>query len=199
FIISSALAFFAVLLGMGMNATATLTSYEYAEVSTRGKNDISLIEGQNTTGLDKDYITNWSYGKLETLNLLIPNYMGGGSAEPDTYKENLKASLSRAQSQEEYQYFSQAINYISTYWGDQPFTSGPAYQGAVVILLFLLGLFFVKGRYKWWLLSATIMSIFLAWGKNMMWLTDLFIDYFPLYDKFRAVSSILVIAEFTMP
>lgn len=199
FAISSALAFFAVLLGFGMNATGALTTYEYGQYSIRGNNDVSLIHGQNQSGLNKDYITNWSYGKLETLNLLIPNFMGGGSAEPDTYKENLTASLSRAQSQEEYQYFSQAIHYLSTYWGDQPFTSGPAYQGAVVILLFLLGMFFVKGKYKWWLIAATIMSIVLAWGKNFMWLTDLFIDYFPLYDKFRAVSSMLVIAEFTMP
>lgn len=199
FVISSVLALFAVILGLGMNATGTLTSYEYSKVSTRGKNDINLIEGKNHEGLDKDYITNWSYGKLETLNLYIPNFMGGGSAEPDSYKENLKASLSHAQSQEEYQYFSQAINYISTYWGEQPFTSGPAYQGAVVVLLFLLGIFFVKGKYKWWLVAATIMSIVLAWGKNMMWLTDLFIDYFPMYDKFRAVSSMLVVAEFTMP
>lgn len=199
FIISSVLALFAVILGLGMNATGAMTSYEYGQYSTRGNNDINLIEGQNQTGLNKDYITNWSYGKLETLNLLIPNFMGGGSAEPDTYKENLKASLSRAQTQEEYQYFSQAIHYLSTYWGEQPFTSGPAYQGAVVILLFVLGMFFVKGKYKWWLIAATIMSIVLAWGKNFMWLTDLFIDYFPLYDKFRAVSSMLVIAEFTMP
>lgn len=199
FVISSALALFAVILGLGMNATGAITSYEYGEASTRGKNDISLIEGKNQNGLDKDYITHWSYGKLETLNLFIPNFMGGGSAEPDTYKENLKESLTKAQSQEEYQYFSRAINYISTYWGDQPFTSGPAYQGAVVILLFFLGMFFVKGKYKWWLVAATIMSILLAWGKNMMWLTDLFIDYFPMYSKFRAVSSILVIAEFTMP
>lgn len=200
FIISSALALFAVLLGIGMNATSILSTYEYGQYSTRGKNDVTIFEGSNHNGLDKDYITQWSYGKLETLNLFIPNLMGGGSiAEPDT-KLNLQKSIEQnAQSQEEYQYYMQVVNMIPTYWGAQPFTSGPAYQGAVVILLFILGFFFVKGKYKVWLVSATALSILLAWGKNMMWFTDLFIDYVPLYDKFRAVSSILVIAEFTMP
>lgn len=199
FVVSSVLALFAVVLGLGMNATSALATYEYGQSSTRGANDISLIEGQNQKGLNKDYITNWSYGKLETLNLFIPNFMGGGSIAPEGSKENLKAALSKAQSREEYEYFTQAIDYIPTYWGNQPFTSGPAYQGAVVILLFILGLFLVKGKMKWWLALATLLSIMLAWGKNMMWFTDLFIDYFPMYDKFRAVSSILVIAEFTMP
>lgn len=199
FVVSSVLALFAVVLGLGMNATSALATYEYGQSSIRGSNDISLIEGQNQKGLDKDYITNWSYGKLETLNLFIPNFMGGGSIAPEGSKETLKAALGKAQSREEYEYFAQAINYIPTYWGNQPFTSGPAYQGAIVILLFILGLFLVKGKMKWWLAIATLLSIMLAWGKNMMWFTDLFIDYFPMYDKFRAVSSILVIAEFTMP
>ncbi|MXV38943.1 YfhO family protein [Flavobacteriaceae bacterium Ap0902] len=200
FAISSALALFAVILGIGMNATSIMATYEYGAQSTRGENDVTLFENANESGLDKDYITQWSYGQLETLNLLIPNLMGGGSiAAPDT-KENLKKSIERnAQSPEEYQYFSQAIDMIPTYWGNQPFTSGPAYQGAVVILLFMLGLFLVKGKFKIWLGLATLLSILLAWGKNMMWFTDIFIDYVPLYDKFRAVSSILVIAEFTMP
>lgn len=199
FIISSALALFAVFLGLGMNASGALATLEYGESSTRGKNDVTLIEGQNHEGLNKDYITNWSYGTLETLNLFIPNFMGGGSVVPPEYKENTRASLTQAQSQEEYEYFAQAVDYIPTYWGTQPFTSGPAYQGAVVILLFILGLFLVKGKMKWWLAIATLLSILLAWGKNMMWLTDFMIDFFPMYDKFRAVSSILVIAEFAMP
>ena len=199
FMMSSVLALFAVILGLGMNATSALATFEYGQSSTRGKNDITLMEGQNQEGLNKDYITNWSYGKLETLNLFIPNFMGGGSIAPEGSKENLKAALGKAPSREEYEYFSQAIDYIPTYWGNQPFTSGPAYQGAIVILLFILGLFLVKGKMKWWLLIATLLSILLAWGKNMMWFTEVFIDYFPMYDKFRAVSSILVIAEFTMP
>ena len=199
FFISSALASAAVLLGLGMNAAGTLATLEYGQSSTRGQNDVTLFEGQNQGGLNKDYITNWSYGTLETLNLFIPNFMGGGSVVPAEYKENTRASLTQAQSREEYEYFAQAVDYIPTYWGAQPFTSGPAYQGAVVVLLFILGLFLVKGKMKWWLAAATLMSIFLAWGKNMMWLTDLMIDFFPGYDKFRAVSSILVIAEFTMP
>ena len=146
FMISSVLALFAVILGLGMNATSALATFEYGQSSTRGKNDITLMEGQNQEGLNKDYITNWSYGKLETLNLFIPNFMGGGSIAPEGSKENLKAALGKAPSREEYEYFSQAIDYIPTYWGNQPFTSGPAYQGAIVILLFILGLFLVKGK-----------------------------------------------------
>ncbi|MGI9526840.1 MAG: YfhO family protein [Weeksellaceae bacterium] len=200
FAISSALAIVAVLLGIGMNATGIMSTYEYGAHSTRGVNDVTIFEGDNESGLNKDYITQWSYGKLETLNLFIPNLMGGGSMPEPGTKENLEKAIERnAQSQEEYQYFIQAIDMIPTYWGAQPFTSGPAYQGAVVVLLFILGLFLVKGKYKIWLALATLLSIMLAWGKNMMWFTDLFIDYIPLYDKFRAVSSILVIAEFTMP
>ncbi|MDO5655997.1 MAG: YfhO family protein [Flavobacteriaceae bacterium] len=199
FVISSAVALFAVILGLGMNASSALATYQYGQSSTRGNNDISLFQNQNQTGLNKDYITHWSYGKLETLNLFIPNFMGGSSVSPPEYKQHTQASLSRAQSPEEYEYFAGIVDYLPTYWGQQPFTGGPAYQGAVVILLFILGMFLVKGKMKWWLVLATILSIFLAWGKNMMWLTDIFIDYFPMYDKFRAVSSILVIAEFTMP
>ncbi len=200
FFISSFVALGAIFLALGMNSTSLLATYEYGQASTRGKNDISLLKNDNPNGLDKDYITHWSYGTTETWNLFIPNFMGGGSSEPDSYKTHLKQSIRKnAQSQEEFEYYNQAVSYIPTYWGTQPGTSGPAYQGAVVILLFILGMFLVKGRYKWWLIIATALSIFLSWGKNMMWLTDWFIDYFPMYDKFRAVSSILVIAEFTIP
>lgn len=200
FIKSSALALFAIILALGMNSESLLATYEYGQESIRGKNDVTLLENKNPDGLDKDYITNWSYGKLETLNLFIPNFMGGGSVGTDDYKTNLKSAIEKnVQSQEEYQYYIQAVNYLPTYWGTQPFTSGPAYQGAVVVFLFLLGLFFVRGKYKWWLLSTTLLSITLAWGKNFNALTDFFINNIPLYDKFRAVSSILVVAEFAMP
>lgn len=220
FMKSSALSLGAVVLALGLNATSYIATYEYSQSSTRGKNDVTLLQTKNTNtkGLDKDYITNWSYGKLETLNLFIPNAMGGGSNGTDEFKENLRNSITEGAKGIAHQYAQQdpAMSYediypqvvqslkanlsaIPTYWGEQPFTSGPAYQGAVVLFLFILGLFLVKGKYKWWLLSATVLSILLAWGKNMMWLTDFFIDYIPLYDKFRAVSSILVIAEFTMP
>uniref|UniRef100_UPI0039A60810 YfhO family protein n=1 Tax=Ornithobacterium rhinotracheale TaxID=28251 RepID=UPI0039A60810 len=210
----------ALLLALGLNSSNYLATYEYSKLSTRGKNSVTLLQNEqsNHTGLDKDYITAWSYGKLETLNLFIPNFMGGGSTEPETYKKNLQKSVQQAASELAAQYaaqnpqvsyeqiypqaldaMSQNISAIPTYWGAQPFTSGPAYQGAVVVFLFILGLFMVKGRYKWWLLSATLLSFVLAWGKNLMPLTEFFIDYIPFYDKFRAVSSILVIAEFTMP
>lgn len=200
YFIQSILAIFAVLLAFGMNSSPLMATKEYAQYSTRGKNDVNLFENTNQNGLDKSYITDWSYGKIETLNLFIPNFMGGSSLAQEEDKSNLiKAIGSNVKSEEEYSYYSQYLPYIPIYWGGQPFTSGPAYQGAIVILLFILGSVIVPGKWKWWLLSSSIFSILLAWGKNMMWLTDLFIDYVPLYDKFRAVSSILVIAEFTMP
>ncbi|MCK0204419.1 YfhO family protein [Ornithobacterium rhinotracheale] len=218
--ISLGLSVVALFLALGLNSTNYLATYEYGKLSTRGKNNVTLLQNEhsNHSGLNKDYITAWSYGKLETLNLFIPNFMGGGSTEPETYKKNLQESVQKAAGEVAAQYaaqnpqakyeeiypqalasMSQNISAIPTYWGDQPFTSGPAYQGAVVVFLFILGLFLVKGRYKWWLLSATLLSFILAWGKNFMPITDFFIDYVPFYDKFRAVSSILVMAEFTMP
>lgn len=217
---SSILSVVAVILAMGLNSTNYLATYEYGKESTRGKNTITLLQNEksNHSGLDKDYITMWSYGKLETLNLFIPNFMGGGSSGTDPYKKNLQKAIPLAAGEMASQYTAQdkSLNFqevqaqiahqmqgyiqgIPTYWGQQPFTSGPAYQGAVVVFLFILGLFLVKGKCKWWLLSATTLSILLAWGHNLMWLSDFFIDYIPFYDKFRAVSSILVIAEFTMP
>ena len=220
FAISSLLSLGAIVLALGLNSTNYFATYEYSKASTRGKNTVTVLQNEhsNHSGLNKDYITAWSYGKLETMNLFIPNFMGGGSTGTDEYKKNLEKSIPEIAGGMASQYVAQdnRLNYqevyaqianslsgniqsIPTYWGNQPFTSGPAYQGAVVVFLFILGLFLVKGRYKWWLLSATLLSMFLAWGKNLMWFTDLFIDYVPFYDKFRAVSSVLVIAEFTMP
>ncbi|MDO5510948.1 MAG: YfhO family protein [Weeksellaceae bacterium] len=200
FLKAAAFAFAGLVLAIGINSTPLLATYDYGERSIRGQNDITLLQGAQAQGLEKDYITQWSYGVAETMNLWIPNFMGGGSMEPDTYKTQTRQAIERnVQTEEEYNYLMQVYPYLSTYWGQQPFTSGPAYQGAVVVFLFILALFVVRGRYKWWLLAATILSIVLAWGKNFMPLTDFFIDYIPLYNKFRAVSSILVIAEFAMP
>ncbi|MCT7904216.1 Predicted membrane protein [Candidatus Ornithobacterium hominis] len=200
YFIKSLLAISSVVLAFGMNSSPLMATQEYTQFSTRGENDVTLFEDSNPSGLDKSYITHWSYGKLETLNLWIPNFMGGGSVADEESKPNLKKALeNNVRSPEEYDYYQQYLYYLPTYWGDQPFTSGPAYQGAIVVFLFLLGCIIVPGKWKWWLLGSTFFSIFLSWGKNMMWLTDIFIDYVPLYDKFRAVSSILVIAEFTMP
>lgn len=208
FAIATGLLIGASLIGIGLNSTRLMTTYEYSKETIRGKSDMTLLTDKNS-GLDHDYITHWSYGKLETFNLFIPNFMGGAS-QPD--EENLKNYIAEIQKQQHLldmnnEFNAQAFDYlasspVSTYWGDQPGTSGPAYQGAIVVFLFFLGLFLVRNKwanYKWWLLGATVLSIMLAWGKNFQFLTDLFVDYFPFYDKFRAVSSMLVMAEFTMP
>lgn len=208
FLISGALTGIACLIGIGLNSGRLLSTYEYSKETTRGQSDMTLLQ-ENTNGLNHDYITGWSYGKLETFNLFIPDFMGGAS-QPD--EKNLNNYITEFRKQQQVldldnEFNAQLFDYLagtpaSTYWGDQPGTSGPAYQGAVVVFLFFLGLFLVRNKwsvYKWWLLGATVLSIVLAWGKNFEFLTNLMIDYFPFYDKFRAVSSMLVMAEFTMP
>jgi hypothetical protein len=191
----------AVIFSIGLNATNILATQEYVKESTRGKSELTINPDgspkEATSGLDKDYITEYSYGITETFNLFIPRFMGGGSYE-DVGKNS-----------ETYEFFRnlgatpvQALNEVKqtpTYWGKQPIVEAPAYIGAVVIFLFVLALFLVKGRLKWWLVTGTIMSLLLSYGKNLGFLTDLFIDYFPLYNKFRAVSSIQVILELCMP
>ena len=145
---------------------------------------------QTSGGLDRDYITQWSYGIDETWTLLVPNYKGGAS---------VPLSMSETAMEKANPRYAGLYNSLTQYFGTQPMTAGPVYVGAFVLFLFLMGCFVVKGPLKWALLGGTVFSILLSWGKNMMWLTDLFIDYVPMYDKFRAVSSILVIAEFTIP
>jgi hypothetical protein len=174
------------------NITNLLLTQEYSAQSMRGKSELLSVEKNQTSGLDKDYATQWSYGIAESWSLLIPNIKGGAS--------DILANNKKAMDQVDPQY-QQVIaqNYISSYWGNQPFTSGPTYAGALIVFLFVLGLFIVKGNLKWALLLATVLSMALAWGKNFMPLTDFFMDYFPLYNKFRAVSMTLIIAEFTIP
>lgn len=184
------------ILSFGVNATPLLTTYEYGEHSIRGPSELSSDKENRTTGLDKDYITQWSYGKGETFTLLVPNFKGGASVgkldkDSETY-DVMKKYLGPKSA-------GSIIKQMPLYFGKQPFTSGPVYVGAFVFFLFVFGLFLVKGKIKWWLLTATVLSIFLAWGKNMMWFTDVFLDFVPGYNKFRTVSMILVIAEFTMP
>lgn len=145
---------------------------------------------QTSSGLDRDYITQWSYGIDETLTLLVPNFKGGASAA----LSQSETAMSKANPM-----YSSLYGSLTQYFGTQPMTSGPVYVGAFVLFLFVLGCFIVKGPLKWALIGATFFSIVLSWGKNFMPLTDFFIDYVPLYNKFRAVSSILVIAEFTIP
>lgn len=172
-----------------------LLTYDYGKYTTRGQSELN--EKKVSTGLDKDYALGWSYGVGETMTLLIPNFYGGSSSgelstSSETYKTLIEKSVPVSQAK-------QIIKNAPMYWGDQPFTSGPVYAGAIVCFLFVLGLFVLKGDYKWWLLLATILSIMLSWGKNFQWFTDIFFDHFPGYNKFRTVSMILVIAEFTMP
>lgn len=196
FIKASLMLGIAALLAVGSNITNLWLTYEYGKYSTRGPSELTGDKNNKTSGLDKDYATAWSYGIDETLTLLIPNAKGGASYtkmdEGSSTYQYFKNQYGTAQA-------DQICKQIPTYWGTQPFTSGPVYVGAVVFFLFLLGMFYLKSWIKWWMLVATIFSIMLAWGKNFMPLSDFFFDHFPGYDKFRTVSMILVIAEFTMP
>ena len=182
------------LLGIAINMSNFYHTWEYSKESMRGKSELTQKTknpaDQTSSGLERSYITMWSYGLGETWTLLVPNTKGGASmplAASKTAMEHANANYSPI-----YQAFTQ-------YWGEQPGTSGPVYVGAFVLMLFILGLFIVRGPMKWCLLAATILSILLSWGKNFMGFTDFFLDYVPMYDKFRTVASILVIAEFTIP
>ena len=188
----------AAILAAGTSYTRLKTTIDYGKETTRGKSELTNNLDNKTKGLDKDYATQWSYGIVESMTLLIPNFHGGSSMSS-------VLSIDDSQTLDFLRKFrnkklANALQYrASSYWGEQPIVSGPTYVGAIVIFLFILGLFIVKNEFRVWLLLATIMSLMLAWGKNFMPLTDLFLDYFPGYNKFRAVSMILVIAEFTIP
>ena len=190
----------AVILGVGANSPRLLAMKEYADASTRGKSELTINPDgspkEATKGLDKDYITQYSYAKLETFNLFIPGFMGGGTVEKlDKNSEFYKLLEEKAGKKVADDYSKQVL----TYWGDQPIVEAPAYIGAVIFFLFFLGIFLVKGRLKQWLVTATVFSVLLSWGRNFEFLTNFFIDYVPLYNKFRAVSSIQVIAELCVP
>ena len=183
----------AALLASATSVTRLSTTMQYGTESTRGKSELTTNLDNKTSGLDKDYATSWSYGIAETFTLLIPNFYGGASQGELTTDSETYQAIKRAPNAK------QLIKQLPLYWGNQPFTSGPTYAGSIVMFLFIFGLLFVKSKIRVWILLATIMSIMLAWGKNFMPLTDLFLDYFPGYNKFRAVSMILVISEFTIP
>ena len=201
FIKQSAIVLFAVFIGLGMNAPRLMATKEYAEFSTRGKSELTINpdgtqKEVSSSGLDKDYITQYSYAKLETFNLLIPRYMGGGTVEELGEDSELYQLIASKFGKKGADYFTeQAL----TYWGDQPIIEAPAYIGAIIFFLFFIGFFLVKGPIRNWLFAATVFSIVLSWGRNFDILTDFFIDYVPLYNKFRAVSSIQVIAELCVP
>ena len=190
-----------VMLSLGLNATNLLATKEYADTSTRGPSDLTINPDtspkQDTDGLDYDYITTYSYGKLETFNLLVPRFMGGGSSEP--FPENSATQDALLKMGASPQQAKDTLYQIPLYWGDQPIVAAPAYVGAVIVFLAILGLFLIQGHVKWWLLSGFVLSLLLSWGKNFSILTDFFIDYVPLYNKFRAVSSIQVIIELVLP
>ena len=181
------------LLGVMINLSNLYHPWQYSKESMRGKSELvkANSENQTSSGLDRDYITQWSYGIDETFTLLIPNAKGG--AHQIRLGSDAKA-MAKCDSQ-----YAQYVGQWYQYWGDQPFTAGPVYVGAFVMMLFVLSLFIVKGPMKWALLAVTVLSILLSWGKYFMPLTNVFIDYVPMYAKFRTVSSILVIAEFTIP
>jgi hypothetical protein len=191
FLKTSALLIIPFIIAIGVNFANLYTTYEYGKYSIRGKSDLVSENSNITSGLNKDYITTWSYGVDETFNLLIPNYKGGSSRPFDRSSETYKA-LAQNNNQA-------AAEQFQKYWGTQPGTDGPHYVGAIVFFLFILGLILIKGPEKWWLLAATVLSIMLSWGKNFMPFSNLFIDYFPGYNKFRAVTMILVISEFCIP
>ena len=180
------------LVGVMVNISNLYHTWQYGQESMRGKSELvkENTANQTSSGLERDYITQWSYGIGETWTLLVPNTKGGAS-QPLVMN---KTAMAHADNN-----YIGIYQQIGQYWGEQPGTQGPVYVGAFVLFLFVLGLFIVKGPMKWALLAATVLSIMLSWGKNFMGLTDLFIDYMPMYAKFRTVASILVIAEFTIP
>ncbi len=185
----------AFILAVGANSSTLYDTYQYSKVSTRGGSELSSAtsgETERGSGLDLDYATGWSYGKMESFNMFIPDLMGGSSAggfdsDGEVGKELAKYGV------------REWAQYVSPYWGAQPFTAGPTYIGAVIIFLCVLGLFLLRGRCKWWVVVVTLIALMLAWGRNFMWFTELFFNYFPGYNKFRVVAMILVIAEWSVP
>jgi len=186
----------AVLLAVGSNMVNFWLTYEYSKYSTRSESELANDFETKTTGLDKNYITAWSYGVDETLTLLIPNFKGGSSHNSLSENSETYKLFRKAQGEKN---AKQAIQAQPLYWGAQPFTSGPVYVGAIIFFLFILGMFLLKGPEKWWLLITSILAILLSWGNNFMILSDFFIRYFPGYNKFRDVTMILVIIQVTFP
>jgi hypothetical protein len=202
FAISTGILAVAFTLGVGMNSQRIMANSEYIKETVRGK-QILNSDGQTAgkSGIDKEGILMWSYGKVETLNLFIPRLMGGGSQEEgseEMMNHTKELVQQNATSQQEVDNIQKGFS-ATTYWGDQPGTSGPAYEGAVVIFLAILGFFFAWKKYRYWILGASILTLFLAWGSNFMLVSDFFIDFVPLYNKFRAPSSILVVVELLFP
>jgi hypothetical protein len=197
YFLSLVIIFIAAGFALATNITSLWATYEYGNYTIRGKSELTTNKANRTTGLDKDYATQWSYGVGETMTLLIPNFYGGTDQKLDINSNTAKALRANNVPEENVRQF--VDQHLPMYWGSQPFTAGPVYVGAIIFFLFVLGLLIIKGPIKWWLLAATLLSICLSWGHNFMALTDLFFSYVPGYNKFRSVTMILVIAEFAMP
>jgi len=194
---ASAVLVVAAVFALGVNISNLWATWEYGKYTIRGPSELTHDPENRTSGLDIDYATQWSYGVTETMTLLIPDFMGGGSMrhpgeDSNTYEELVKLGIPAREAKN-------YVQMIPLYWGDQPFTSGPVYTGAIIVFLFVLGIFVVKGKMKGWLVAATLLSVMLAWGHNFMPLTEFFLHYVPGYNKFRAVSMTLVIADLAMP
>ena len=200
FVTQSSIIIIAMLLAVGVNSSRLLATKEYADVSTRGKTALTInpdgTKKEVTTGLSKEYITQFSYGKAETFNLFVPRYMGGGTVESLDEKSNTYQYVSSIAGSKQADGFTKQVY---TYWGNQLIVEAPAYIGAVMLFLFFLGVFILKGKYKYWLVASSVFAILMSWGKNFQFLANFFIDYVPLYNKFRAVSSFQVIAELCIP
>lgn len=196
FIFASGVLLIGTVMALLPNTNMLYVNYEMGQISIRGKSELkSETENKSSSGLDKDYALAWSLGKAETITLLIPNSFGGSSHYTLGENSNLYEAFKKNGVPNPKKY----LEYSPTYWGTMPFTSGPNYFGAIIIFLFVLGIFIVKGHEKWWILAATIIFIMLAWGKNLEWFTDLFFYNFPFYNKFRSVSTALIIPALTIP
>ena len=196
FFAASALLLFIGIIGIATNANKLIPTYEYTPYTMRGGSELSAdSDSHNDKGLDLDYATAWSYGISEMPNLLIPNFNGGASSGELPMDSETGKLLKRAGQPN----LRQTLKHMPLYWGPQPFTAGPMYMGAITIFLFVLGLALCNGREKWWLVAATVIAIFLAWGNHFMWFTRLWFEYAPMYNKFRTVSMALIVLQVTLP
>ncbi len=197
FLISTSIIGGSYVLALIPNVTGLITTYEYSKDTTRGKSELNVSKPSKSSGLDKDYALAWSYDKMETFTLMIPNFKGGASGtelsdNSDTYKRLIGNGIPASSAKD-------FVRQAPTYWGDQQFTLGPVYFGAVICFLFVLGIYLLDKKYRWWMLIACSIAILLSWGRHFMLFTDLFFYYFPLYSKFRTVSSILVVPSIIFP
>jgi len=201
FIVAGALLAVSAAVGIGTNITGLLATEEYGKYSIRGQSELTKTQSgesnaaNSSSGLDKDYALAWSNGVVEPFTILVPNFYGGASngdlgTSSNTFKELQRQQVPNAK---------EVVKQMPIYWGDQPFTAGPIYYGAIIVFLFVLGMFLVKNQAKWWIFTAAMLSIFLSMGKNFMPLTDLFFNYFPLYNKFRSVTFVLCVAQTMFP